>query len=377
MEQQLLFDSTAEKGYIMENLRQILHAIPERSMQERKTKETLVKYLQENTDLEVTDRGSWFYALKKSEDPVQSPLAFRADMDAVSLDGKTVGHFCGHDGHSTILATLAEKLSGEKVNRDIYLIFQPGEETGEGGAVCSTLIQEKGISEIYGLHNIPGYAKGSVLLRKGTFACASTGLRIHMTGTPTHAAYPENGKNPSGTLARLILEVENLTREFQSQGKIVRMTVIGVEIGSNSYGMSASEGEVRFTVRAEKEAEFESYLTEIRKMAENMAEEGGFTLEMEEIERFPATENHEEAVEKVRRTAQKLGLSVQELQEPMRWSEDFGYYLRECEGAFLGIGDGEDYPQLHTAEYEFPDEITETAVELFYAIAMGKQESIF
>ena len=70
-----------------------------------------------------------------------------------------------------------------------------------------------------------------------------------MTGSPTHAAYPENGKNPSETLARLILEVENITREFRRQGKIVRMTVIGVEIGSNSYGMSASEGEVRFTIR--------------------------------------------------------------------------------------------------------------------------------
>ena len=185
-----------------------------------------------------------------------------------------------------------------------------------------------------------------------------------------HAAYPENGRNPSETLARLILEVENITREFQRQGKIVRMTVIGVEIGSNSYGMSASEGEVRFTVRAEKEAEFESYLKEIRKMAEGMARKGGFTLEMEEIERFPATENHAKEVEKVRGVAQKLGLQTMELPEPMRWSEDFGYYLRECRGAFFGMGDGEEYPQLHTAEYEFPDEILTIAVELLFAIAM-------
>ena len=148
------------------------------------------------------------------------------------------------------------------------------------------------------------------------------------------------------------------------------MTVIGVEIGSNSYGMSASEGEVRFTARAEKEAEFESYLKEIRKMAEGMARKGGFTLEMEEIERFPATENHAKEVEKVRGAAQKLGLQTMELPEPMRWSEDFGYYLRECKGAFFGMGDGKEYPQLHTAEYEFPDEILTIAVELLFAIAM-------
>lgn len=298
-------------------------------------------------------------------DKLQPPIAFRADMDAVSLDGKTVGHFCGHDGHSAILAELAVRLNGKKLSRDVYLIFQPGEETGEGGKICCSLICEKGISEIYGLHNIPGYTKGAVLLRRGTFACASTGLRIRMTGSPTHAAYPENGKNPSETLARLILEVEELTRQFQSQGKIVRMTVIGVLIGSNSYGMSASEGEVRFIVRAEKEVEFESYLKEIRKSAQEMAEKGGFALELEEIERFPATENHEKSVEKIKEAAQKLGLKTQELSEPMRWSEDFGYYLRECEGAFLGIGDGEDHPQLHTEEYEFPDEIIESAAKVF------------
>lgn len=357
----------------MKNLRQQLHQIPERSMQEKKTRATLMEFLKNETDLEIVDRGNWFYAWKKGESrDDQKPIAFRADMDAVSLDGQTVGHFCGHDGHSTILAAAARKLTGQQPERDVYLIFQPGEETGEGGAICSTLIKEKGITEIYGLHNIPGYARGTILLRKGTFACASTGLRIHMTGSPTHAAYPENGRNPSGTLAQLILAVEHLTRQLQSQGKIVRMTVIGVTIGSNSYGMSASDGEVRFTVRAEKEAEFEEYLTEIRKTAEMMAKNGGFSLEIEEIERFPATENHEESVEKVQAAAEELGLPVLELQEPMRWSEDFGYYLRECRGAFFGIGDGEDYPQLHTAEYEFPDEITEEAAEVFFSLAMEK-----
>ncbi len=355
----------------MKNLRQQLHQIPERSMQEKQTKATLMEFLRTETDLEIVDRGSWFYAWKQGKNKTsRGAIAIRADMDAVSLDGQTVGHFCGHDGHSTILAAVARKLTGQQSDRDVYLIFQPGEETGEGGATCSTLIKEKRITEVYGLHNIPGYPQGTILLRKGTFACASTGLRIRMTGSPTHAAYPENGKNPAGTLAQLILDVEHLTRQFQSQGKIVRMTVIGVTIGSNSYGMAASDGEVRFTVRAERESEFEEYLTEIRKMTEMMAGKGGFSLEIEEIERFPATENHEESVEKVKTAAEKLGLPVQELEEPMRWSEDFGYYLRECKGAFFGIGDGEEYPQLHTAEYEFPDEIIDVATEIFLTITM-------
>ena len=57
----------------------------------------------------------------------------------------------------------------------------------------------------------------------------------------------------------------------------------------------------------------------------------------------------------------------------MRWSEDFGYYLRECKGAFFGMGDGEEYPQLHTAEYEFPDEIIEDAIMLFFTLAIEER----
>ena len=44
----------------LEKLRQRLHEIPERSMQERKTKETLMQYLQNKTDLEIVDRGHGF-----------------------------------------------------------------------------------------------------------------------------------------------------------------------------------------------------------------------------------------------------------------------------------------------------------------------------
>ena len=140
----------------MKNLRKQLHNIPEPSMQEKKTKKTLIEFLQKETDLKIVDCGSWFYAWKKGVNKTaQGAIAFRADMDAVSLDGKTVGHFCGHDGHSTILAMTGKKLTGKTTNRDVYLIFQPGEETGEGGAICSTLIKEKGITEVYGLHKHP------------------------------------------------------------------------------------------------------------------------------------------------------------------------------------------------------------------------------
>ena len=395
------------------DLRRRLHSIPEASMHEMQTKAVLMSFLRENTDLEIVDRGVWFYAvLKSSDDRIEDadndcdkgislnekaakrqPIAFRADMDAVcGQDGKP-GHYCGHDGHSSILCGAAVWLSramekcgnthvcdrnnnsgaigrNQIINRDVYFIFQPGEEIGAGARLCRDLIIEKNIGEIYGLHNIPGYPRNHVLTIDGTFACASTGLEIHMTGTASHAAYPEAGKNPGPALARLLLEVERLTEEYNRSMGFVRMTLIGMDIGSANYGVAASEGTLRMTVRAEREKVFAGYVDDIKQIAQNTADDGGFTLDIKEIERFPATENHAENVDKLRKCAAKQDIVVTELAEPMRWSEDFGYYLQETKGAFFGVGDGEDHAQLHTAGFEFPDEIIETAVKMFVGLAL-------
>ena len=256
------------------------------------------------------------------------------------------------------------------INRDVYFIFQPGEEIGAGARLCRDLIIEKNIGEIYGLHNIPGYPRNHVLTIDGTFACASTGLEIHMIGTASHAAYPEAGKNPGPALARLLLEIEKLTEEYNLSRGFVRMTLIGMDIGSANYGVAASEGTLRMTVRAEREKVFAGYVDEIKQIAQNTADDGGFTLDIQEIERFPATENHAVNVDKLRKCAADQNIVVTELAEPMRWSEDFGYYLQETMGTFFGIGDGEDHAQLHTARFEFPDEIIETAVKMFVGLAL-------
>ena len=348
-------------------LRQKLHEIPEKSFGEEQTKKTLQDWMREYTDSEVVDRGSWFFAVKKGGS--RPPVAFRADMDAVAGADGRVGHYCGHDGHSAILAGLAESLTGKTPPQDIYMIFQPAEEIGKGAALCRDLLREKQIDCIYGLHNIPGYPKGTVLLKKGTFACGSTGLKIRMQGTPSHAAYPENGRNPGMALAKLLLFAQCRAEEVQKEYFLL-MTVIGVTIGSSAYGVSASDGEIRMTIRAEKERIFRDYLTDIKAEASRLAEEGGFSLETEEIEYFPATENHDAQVEKLRTTAQALQMPTVKLQNPMRWSEDFGYYLQECKGAFFGIGDGENYPQLHTSAFSFPDDILPGAVKLLYTLAM-------
>ena len=350
-------------------LRKELHDHPEKSMHEVKTKQILMNFIKKHTQsLEIVDMGLWFYAVKRGK--VHGvPVAFRADFDAVTCADGCPRHLCGHDGHSAVLAGFSLWLDTEQLEKDVYLIFQPGEENGMGAILCSALIEEKGIGEIYGFHNIPGYACGEVILLEHTFACASTGLEIRLLGRQSHAAYPENGVNPANTMAGII---QSMNEAIQEKHKgIVLGTVIGIEAGSHSYGVAAGEGTLRLTLRAEYQDEYDTFVANIEETAEKLAAGQVLSVKILRIEEFPATINDRECVDKLRAVAHKLNRKTAYPEEPFRWSEDFGYYLRKTKGAFMGIGCGVNHPALHTMEYEFEDSIIEPAIEMYKGILKG------
>ncbi len=346
-------------------LRKTLHENPEKSFEEIKTKKIILDFLKDNTSFEIVDRGKWFYAFKKSENSSKQAIALRADIDALSLEDGTVGHFCGHDGHASILCNVAMLLSNTKLNRDIYLIFQPAEEIGKGAILCSELIREKQISEVYGLHNIPGKKCEKVLLRKNTFSCASVGVKIEYIGKPTHAAYPENGINPALAFSKLILKLDDLTKIYKKENEVLMATVIGLNLGSDQFGLSAYSGNLNLTVRGQDQNSFEAYLNAIKEQAEYIAESYSLICTITETDYFPATVNDDSCVSRLEEICKKENISYEYLDEPMRWSEDFAYYTQKCKGAFFGIGDGFDYPQLHNDKFEFNDDIIEIASKMF------------
>lgn len=68
-------------------------------------------------------------------------------------------------------------------------------------------------------------------------------------------------------------------------------------------------------------------------------------------------------------SASGLQLPVIEMRDLWRASEDFGYYLKKCSGAMFYIGNGIEYPALHTDGYDFNDGILKTAVNMFLSLA--------
>ena len=126
---------------------------------------------------------------------------------------------------------------------------------------------------------------------------------------------------------------------------------------------------MRLTLRAEYQEEYDTLVTTIEDKAKTLAIAQGLSVEISRVEEFPATINDKECVDKISKMARQLNQKVTYAKEPFRWSEDFGYYLQKTKGAFIGIGCGVNHPALHTMEYEFNDEIMESAIEIYKGIS--------
>ena len=240
-------------------LRQALHGCAELSGQEVRTKAMLMEFLKHNTTLELYSCGDGFYAAHREENPTKPAIALRGDYDALAKPDGTVFHMCGHDGHAAALCGAALMAEGQTFGRNIFFLFQPAEETGDGAAPCCELFEKEQIDEIYGAHNLPGWPLGQVTTRPDTFACASRGVTLRFTGKPTHAAYPENGISPATAVGRLLCAVAALSDPAQYSGMTL-CTVIGAQMGEKAFGAAAEAAEVWLTLRGEHDTDLNKLL---------------------------------------------------------------------------------------------------------------------
>ncbi|WP_300669975.1 amidohydrolase [Desulfoluna sp.] len=360
-------------------LRHNLHQLPEPSGHEIKTAAFLTEWLSgcDHHGM-VTELGGHGLAVIFEGSTPGETLLFRADLDGVPVTEATgrsyasnhtgFSHACGHDGHMAILCGLAGALSVRPPDSGrVVLLFQPAEEIGTG---ADAVIQDPRFQgflpdRVFSLHNLPGYPLGQVCVPERLFACASLGLDIRLTGTPSHAAWPEHGRSPLPMLQALLGDEALLGQE--PGGPFFMATVTHLQVGTPGFGVSPGEARVQLTLRAEADAFLDYRMTRIKKTLTERAASLGVGCEVVLSDEFPATPVDREMAAMVAGAATKAGLDVAPLSEPMRWSEDFGWFTRRYPGVMVGLGAG-DGPQLHNADYDFPDALIEPGVTLFEAI---------
>lgn len=357
-------------------LRRQLHRRPEISSEEKETSLLIKKFIMENQPDEIIENigGNGSAFVFNSRIPGKNIL-IRADIDALKVkeisdleyksEFKENGHLCGHDGHSASLVLFSSIVRENLKSGKVILLFQGEEETGKGAmkAINDERINEMDIDYCFSYHNIPGEKEGIILIPKDEFACASTGIIISLKGKTSHAAYPENGTNPSYGAAKLLIFLNELNNKNYEDFAL--STVVGARFGDKTFGTSCGEGEIMATIRSSSDKTLENMAGDIQDEVKKISEKYNLGFAIEYIEPFPATVNNKDAAAYIKKAAFDLGYQVKELKNPFRWSEDFGYFTQKYKGAMIGIGIGEERPYLHTPGYDFNDNILEIAAQLW------------
>ncbi len=362
-------------------LRHDLHQYPELSNKEFATAKRITDFMKRFSPDEVVNLSKTGKAFVYNGSKNGDTVIFRAELDALPINEKSklpyisrnagVAHACGHDGHMAIIAGLAKKIAANPpVKGRTVLLFQPAEEVEQGAndVVNDPEFQKIEPNYIFALHNIPGVTKHKIVLKQGSFAAASKGMTVKLFGKTSHAAEPENGINPDFAIANIIKELHSLISDKKQFSDLTLLTIINIQLGEIAFGTSPGYAELRITLRAFENRDMQLLTQKTEEIINKNAQDEKLKCEILYSEVFPATVNDADCIAYIREAAKTNKLQTRFLEKPFKWSEDFGYYTEKYKGGFFGIGSGKNQPALHNPDFNFPDEIIETGIHVFYSI---------
>ncbi len=308
-------------------------------------------------------------------------IALRADMDALPIletsgvewasqnPGKA--HSCGHDGHTAMLLGAAQYLSETRNFRgSVVLLFQPAEEGGAGGRamVEDGVMDRFGISEVYGIHNMPGIPVGQFAMCKGPIMAATDEFDLFVNGRGGHAAQPHRVIDPILAGAQLLNALQAIvSRNIDPLDSLVLS--VTKFIAGEAYNVIPEKATLSGTVRSLKPESRAFAERRIREIAAGIAAATGAEISVRYQNNYPVTFNHDAQTEFATRVAQGVAgeSKVNANVAPMMAAEDFSYMLEARPGAYVFLGNG-DTAGLHHPAYDFNDEAIPYGVSYFVAL---------
>ena len=366
--------------------RRALHADPELSGQECRTRERVASELKA-AGLEIRGfPGSTALTARWPGRDRTRAVAFRADLDALPIEeasglpwaaksGQAM-HACGHDGHTAILLGMAKHLArvGKPYATDVVFLFQPAEEAGNGARqmVLDGALDDPKVEAVFGLHGWPDLPLGSVGVHAGPVMASVDNFEIKVTGRGGHGAQPHTTRDPVFAAAQLVSAAQSLASRSIDPLDAAVVTFAQIQAG-RTYNVIPEECLLRGTVRSHDPAVRARLREGLDTLAVNLCKGLGLTADLRWVEGCPALINDAGMAALARRAAVRaFGAEAVAAPRPSMAAEDFPFFLEKAPGAYLWLGLGDGNGSLHNPRFDFNDAAIVIGIRLFLAILEEK-----
>ncbi|HHH37576.1 MAG TPA: amidohydrolase [Epsilonproteobacteria bacterium] len=334
------------------DIRHDLHAHPELSGQEEHTK-YLVKGILEMQGYTIREFDDHYGLIADWViDEKAQWVAIRADMDALPITEQTeepyssktegVMHACGHDSHTAIAVgsaiALAEKR--DRLPGNIRFIFQPSEESKEGGSL--QMIEGgalEGIDAIFGLHAYPYLTTGQIGYKYGVMLASADIFTIEIFGKSAHGARPHEGVDAILVTAMAVNSINHIVSRRIDPLHPAVITMGTIE-GGKAGNIICDHVVVQGTVRTINEAVRKSIPDMIEEAIKGICKSMGATYNFSYVYGQPELINDNAMVDILKGEAEKIigPENCIDLIDPVMGGEDFSEYLQIVPGAFFRLG---------------------------------------
>jgi len=361
-----------------------MHRNPELSMQEQETAEYIASAVRRcGYDVE-TGIGKHGIVASMTVGDGGKAIGLRADFDALpiqevnTLDYKSgvegVAHLCGHDGHTTMLLAAGKYLAETRnFNGTVRLIFQPGEETMEGGPamIRDGLFARFPVDAVFGMHNMPGLELGKLYFAHGDVMAAVDNWEIELTGKGGHGSMPELSIDPVVAGSSLVMALQTIVSRNVSPHNSAVVTV-GAFLSGNAGNVIAQSAILRLSIRTKTPADRELVLNKVRDLTRTQAEGYGCTYEIREgVPGAVLVNDKAETLRAAEIARAAFGEDNVVFPGPtFLGSEDFAFMLQEKKGTYCFIGNG-DTPMVHHPQFILNQGILPKGAAYWVALTEG------
>ena len=371
----------------MNEWRHYIHENPEIAYEEHNTSDFIAAKLTEfNIEVHRGLGGTGIVGVIHGKDNGASKksLGIRADIDALPMTEKTnltysskndgKMHACGHDGHTTMLLGAAKYLSKTKnFLGTVYCIFQPAEEGGNAGAksmIKDGLFSKFNIDSVWGIHNWPGVPVGQAVIHEGFAMAGGDIIVITIEGKGGHAAQPQFSNDPIVSAGLTITALQScISRQLNPFDQSV-LSLTKIE-GGSAFNVIPDKVTIGGTLRSTNTDTRNDMLEKIKHAAQGACAINNCSVNIEVRPGYPSTINDKKSAKFASTVFENsFGInSINKEEKPTMTSEDFSYMLHEKPGAYIWLGAGEKSEKLHSAHYDFNDELLPIGAEYWASLA--------